>query len=290
MLARGKWVVVGATAFVAAAGVYSLRHQTRKPSLDGSDAFVPLRVIHQQALTPTAWHVRLHCEPFHVHPDGCYHVNVAEDQSQSIRAFTPVHTPSPSEPYLDLIVRTYPWPYGEVARSLVRAQPGSFVRVQGPVISLRWNEALAKRPVVMVCGGTGITPMVQVLRYLKTHAAADSAVTLIYANRSIQEIIAKHELEEIQAAKSLRIVHVIEDVKDNETTTTTTTTMVSGRVTLDLLRQSLPPPEANPLILVSGPSGMMESVCGDKRLNDERPFIGGWLKQLGYAPEHVFRF
>ena len=57
-----------------------------------------------------------------------------------------------------------------------------------------------------------------------------------------------------------------------------------------ILKEHLPPPGDDSLVLVCGPPGMMEAVCGDKAKDKSQGELKGILKTLGYTPEQVFKF
>ncbi|WP_426571451.1 2Fe-2S iron-sulfur cluster-binding protein [Aquihabitans sp. McL0605] len=59
------------------------------------------------------------------------------------------------------------------------------------------------RPVVAYCGGSGITPVMSILR--STLAATDRRVRVLYANRDERSVIFDHELAALQAAHGDRL-------------------------------------------------------------------------------------
>jgi cytochrome-b5 reductase len=96
--------------------------------------------------------------------------------------------------HFDIIVKRYPSPEGDMSRFLHGLVPGDSVQVRGPVVALGNNHASrdgdsdgdsggdgaaalgssgvnaaaawhAKRKVGMLAGGTGVTPMIQLVRY-----------------------------------------------------------------------------------------------------------------------------
>ncbi len=57
-----------------------------------------------------------------------------------------------------------------------------------------------------------------------------------------------------------------------------------------IFKEHLPPPGDDTLVLVCGPPGMMEAVCGDKAKDKSQGELKGILKAMGYTPEQVFKF
>mgnify|MGYP001198384688 CR=1 FL=1 len=68
------------------------------------------------------------------------------------------------------------------------------------------------RHYVMVAGGSGITPILSLLKSA-LHIESNSVVSLVYANRSADSIIFANEIEELRKAYpiNLRVFHVLED-------------------------------------------------------------------------------
>lgn len=64
----------------------------------------------------------------------------------------------------------------------------------------------------MVAGGTGITPMWQLLQAIDSNPADKTKVTLLFANISEKDILIKEELESLAKRKpeQFKIVHVLE--------------------------------------------------------------------------------
>lgn len=66
---------------------------------------------------------------------------------------------------------------------------------------------------------------------------------------------------------------------------------VAGRVSVDLLRELLPSPTGErAMVLVCGPPGFMAAVSGDKAPDKSQGPVGGFLKQIGYKQEQVYKF
>lgn len=118
--------------------------------------FQLLPVLKREQITPTLWHVRIGLNVEHlpsIPSQVVYHINIAEPASHSYRPFTPIDRPSIEKPYLDLLVRRYPWPYGEVARHATSTE--RHLLVQGPLSTCQFQAPVfphtkQKAPIVMV--------------------------------------------------------------------------------------------------------------------------------------------
>jgi ring-1,2-phenylacetyl-CoA epoxidase subunit PaaE len=73
-----------------------------------------------------------------------------------------------------------------------------------------------KRHLVMFAGGSGITPMMSIIKSL-LHQEPDSICSLIYCNRDIDSIIFKNQLDKFQTSYEgrLHVIHVLDNAPMN---------------------------------------------------------------------------
>ncbi|GAB0134183.1 NADH-cytochrome b5 reductase [Epichloe bromicola] len=107
----------------------------------------------------------------------------------------------------------------------------------------------------MVAGGTGITPMFQVIRAMCDDDRDLTRASLIYANRTEQDILLREELNSLARRYPGNpdvyyvLHHPPEDWPHGK-----------GRVTEDLMRERLPAPEPDTRIMLCGPPGMLKAA------------------------------
>ncbi|KAJ6835588.1 putative NADH-cytochrome b5 reductase-like protein [Iris pallida] len=77
-----------------------------------------------------------------------------------IRPYTPITDPE-SNGYFDLLIKVYP--EGKMSQHFASLKPGDVLEVKGPIEKLRYTPNMKKK-IGMVAGGTGITPMLQVIK------------------------------------------------------------------------------------------------------------------------------
>jgi len=102
---------------------------------------------------------------------------------------------------------------GRVSGALLRSRPGDRLRVLGPFGSFTVTpDPGARRRVVLVAGGSGITPLASIARTVLAREPA-SEVVLVDANRREEDIILAAELEQLALAHPRRfaVVHVLEE-------------------------------------------------------------------------------
>ncbi|OBU00982.1 hypothetical protein VE01_00631 [Pseudogymnoascus verrucosus] len=126
------------------------------------------------------------------------HVSVmAEINGQSVsRSYTPIS--NYKDPgVIELVVKVYPT--GLLTPHLGNLNVGDAVGFRGPIGAMKYKSGLSKR-ILMIAGGTGVTPMYQVIRAICEDEADDTTVTLLYANNNLEDILMKEKLDAWAAA------------------------------------------------------------------------------------------
>lgn len=126
-----------------------------------------------------------------------------------MRSYTPVsgdHQPG----YIDLLIKSYPT--GNISRHLASLSVGQTIRVRGPKGAFVYTPNMV-RHFGMVAGGTGITPMLQIIRaVIRGREAGDrTEIDLIFANVTPQDILLKEDLDALAAADEGFRVHYVLD-------------------------------------------------------------------------------
>jgi ring-1,2-phenylacetyl-CoA epoxidase subunit PaaE len=96
-------------------------------------------------------------------------------------------------------------------------KPGSSIKVMEPMGQFTTDYSGSnKRHIIMFAGGSGITPMMSIIKSLITQEP-DSIVSLIYCNRNIDSIIFKDELERwaTKYEGRLHVIHVLDEAPMN---------------------------------------------------------------------------
>lgn len=121
-------------------------------------------------------------------------VNVQVPGTGLLRTFSLANAPADGD-RVDLVVKLYP--DGVFSRFLREdARPGAPVRVLGPYGQLKIH--LSHRDVLMIAGGSGLAPLLSMLRDL-AHRGFDRPVTLFFGARTPEDL---YLTEEIRAAGS----------------------------------------------------------------------------------------
>lgn len=126
-----------------------------------------------------------------------------------VRSYTPIsgdHQPG----YFDLLIKSYP--QGNISRHMASLAVGQVIRVRGPKGAFVYTPNMV-RHFGMIAGGTGITPMLQVVKaIIRGRAAGDrTEVDLIFANVTEQDILLREDLDQLaREDKGFRVHYVLD--------------------------------------------------------------------------------
>lgn len=197
-----------------------------------------------------------------------------------IRPYTPISDPD-AKGYFDLMIKVYP--EGKMSQHFASLKPGDVVEVKGPIEKLRYSPNM-KKHIGMIAGGTGITPMLQIIEAILKNPDDNTKVSLLYANVSPDDILLKKKLDVLAASHpNLKIFYTV----DNPTNDWTGG---KGYISKDMAVKGLPGPGDDALVLVCGPPGMMKHISGDKAKDYSQGELSGILKELGYTESMVYKF
>lgn len=134
---------------------------------------------------------------------------------------------------------------------------GEFVDVMPPLGNFTTElDQENSRKYFMWAGGSGITPIISLIKSI-LNIEKNSQIILLYANRDINSIIFKDELQNLseQNSEKFKIIHILENDKDNWGD-------LVGRLTPEICSEQV---NSNPEFLnaehfMCGPSGMMDQI------------------------------
>ncbi|EFX05736.1 cytochrome b5 [Grosmannia clavigera kw1407] len=170
------------------------------------------------------------------------------------RSYTPTSN-NADRGRLELLVRCYPDGL-LTGRYLALLQVGDTVRFRGPKGAMRYNNPGGRlcRRIGMIAGGTGITPMFQLIRAICDDSHDQTEVSLIYANRSEPDMLLRRELDAFarQYPRNLKVWYMLDHPPADWP-------YGSGFVTADVMRERLPKPAPDTKIMLCGPPGMINA-------------------------------
>ncbi|RKP05639.1 hypothetical protein THASP1DRAFT_19553 [Thamnocephalis sphaerospora] len=230
-------------------------------------------------------------------PDSAvWSVWVKDDTLQAARRYTPVNVPDTADApisHLQLAVRVYP--DGQVSRFLWRKRIGDHVELCGPKLTWKY-QAQKHRHVLLLAGGTGVTPMLQLLHYALRDPSDSTRFTLVYAARSDQDHMLSADLDRLQQQhpERLRLRYLAERVTQSGSNKKDGRGWQggTGRITQDEVEHAATWPEEQQrasLVVLCGPDGMMHALAGRKRTDADPGPVNGLLARMGYRDDQVVK-
>lgn len=181
------------------------------------------------------------------------HVSVGAkiNGKEVVRSYTPISNNS-LKGYVDMLVKTYPT--GQISKYFSELEIGDHVLLRGPKGAFDYQPNTFGH-LAMVAGGSGLTPMFQLLQAIAENPDDKTKATLIFANVNEVDIFMREELEQFAAAKpdQIKIYYVLNNPPDNWKG-------YQGFVTAEILTELLPPPSPENKLLLCGPLPMTNAI------------------------------
>jgi ferredoxin-NADP reductase len=197
------------------------------------------------------------------------HVDVrltAEDGYQAERSYSIASAP---EERGGLTITVERLDDGEVSPYLVdELRVGDKLEMRGPIGGYFVWEAELGGPLLLVAGGSGIVPLMAVLRYRK---AIQSTIPtrLLYSSRSYEEVIFREELDQLSGSdETLAVYHTLTRTHPVDWTG------YHRRIDREMLGEVAWPSAQRPLAYICGPTPLVESVASE-------------LVMLGHEADHI---
>ena len=204
------------------------------------------------------------------------HVDVrltAEDGYQSERSYS-IASP-PEQTQLALTVERLK--DGEVSPYLTEElRAGDQIELRGPIGGYFVWDISMEGPLFLVAGGSGIVPLMSMLRHRDAALSAADAVArhkrparLLYSSRGWDEIIYRDELQRLtERDQTLEVTHTLTREQPQGWTG------FKRRIDREMLEQVTWPETEKPNVFVCGPTPLVESVAAT-------------MVELGHKPERV---
>jgi cytochrome-b5 reductase len=208
------------------------------------------------------------------------------------RPYTPT-TSDDNQGYFDLVIKIYS--NGKMTQYLDKLEIGHTIEVSGPSGNLIYKDnglfdirSRKPEPFVtrhvrhlgLIAGGTGITPMYQILNEILKEQTSivpgqrvDIKIWLLFANQTEEDILLREELEQLAASNSDRFKLWYTVDRNNEEWKYS-----KGFINDIMLKEHMPPPSDDVLICICGPPPMIKFACIPN------------LDKLGYTEDMIYTF
>jgi ferredoxin-NADP reductase len=231
------------------------RHARAKPAALGGPrlAWTLAEVVELVPETPRVTTIVLEVPGWPGHRPG-QHVDVrltAEDGYQAQRSYSIASAPEDGR--LALTVERLA--DGEVSPYLTDVlQAGDRLELRGPVGGYFVWDASLGGPLFLVAGGSGVVPLMAMLRH-RAAAGSEVPARLLFSSRTWEDVIYRDELERL-AGDGLDVLHTLTRSQPDGWAG------YARRVDAELLREAAWPPGERPQTFVCGPTSFVESVAG----------------------------
>jgi nitrate reductase (NAD(P)H) len=204
-----------------------------------------------------------------------------------IRSYTPI-SEGTDKGTLDVLVKVYfdttDRPGGKMTKALDAIPIGHFVDFKGPIGKFEYlghgrctisGKAREVKKFIMICGGSGITPIFQVLRAVLRDNDDPTKCLVLDGNRLEEDILCREEMDNLLVGNEerCRLLHAL-------TRPSGSWKGLRGRVGKELLEKEVGTWEAGngkELVLICGPESLEKSVHG---------FLG----EMGWRDEDLLFF
>jgi ferredoxin-NADP reductase len=209
-------------------------------------------VVETHPATPRVKNLFLDVPGWEGHKAG-QHVDIrltAEDGYQAQRSYSIASAPEDNR--VELVVERLD--DGEVSPYLTdELRPGDKLELRGPIGGWFAWEAKDGGPLFLVAGGSGIAPLMAMIRH-RSAAGSGASCHLLYSSRSREETIFADELDQLTASDgSLQVFHTLTRSQPPGWTGYTRR--------IDRVMLAEVSPGENPLAFVCGPTPLVESVA-----------------------------
>lgn len=169
-----------------------------------------------------------------------------------LRSYTPISSDNDAG-YFDLLIKSYPT--GNISKHVAGLQIGQTMKVKGPKGAMVYQPNMVKR-FGMIAGGTGITPMLQIIRaIIRGRPTGDNTeIDLIFANVNEEDILLREDLNAlVKEDPKFRVFYVLNNPPEGWTGGV-------GFVTPEMIEKHLPAPSSDMQLLVCGPPSMVSAM------------------------------
>jgi len=197
--------------------------------------------------------------------------------------------------HMDLVIKVYhanvhpKFPEGgKMTQHLESLKLGETIDVRGPSGLLVYNgggefaikpdkkaapQIVNAKQVSMIAGGTGITPMLQLVRAVFRDKNDQTCLSLLFANQTEDDILLRRELEQVRDENPdrFKLWYTVDRAKEGWEYST-------GFINSEMIEKAFFPPSPDNLVLLCGPPPMINFACLPN------------LDKLGYPQDRRFAY
>ncbi|EFA75848.1 NADH-cytochrome b5 reductase [Heterostelium album PN500] len=195
-------------------------------------------------------------------------VRATVNGKEAYRPYTPISSDEDLG-HFDLLIKVYD--KGVMSGYIDKMFIGDLLEVRGPKGLFNYEPNMFKN-IGMLAGGTGITPMYQVIKAILRNPADKTNISLVFGNIAEEDILLRKELDELAAAhpEQFKLFYVLNTPPKGWS-------QGSGFITQEIIQTHLPAPADDTKVVLCGPPVMNKAMTGH-------------LTQLNYPESAIFSF
>jgi len=238
---------------VGVSGIVASKFFSKKPALDPKE-YKKFKLIAKTVVSPNTAIYRFGLP----NPDDRLglpigqHISVAAEINgkEISRSYTPISSDDDLG-FFELLIKSYPT--GNISKLFGEMNVGDFIDVRGPKGQFVYKANMVSA-FGMIAGGTGITPMLQIIRAILKNPSDRTKIGLIFANVNKADILLMEEIDKLASKHSnFKVHYVLNNPPDNWKGGV-------GFVTSDMIKEYCPAYSEDAKILLCGPPPMIAAM------------------------------
>jgi len=221
---------------------------------------------------------------------SCVVVKANINGKDEIRPYTPVSRPN-TIGELKFVIKNYP--KGTISKHVHGLKVGDTLEIKGPIPKYPYEPNKLEK-IGLIAGGTGITPMTQMIEEVLFNPDDKTKITLLFSNTTPEDILLREHLDKLaqKYPDKFKVYYTVSKFADKKEKESWKGDV--GHITANMLKKSIPMPakkdDESLLIMVCGPPGFMKLLSGEKTKDMKQGELTGLLKDLGFTEKNVFKF
>ncbi|KAF9011168.1 cytochrome-b5 reductase [Cyathus striatus] len=199
-----------------------------------------------------------------------------------IRPYTPISPPD-QKGELTLLVKKYD--NGNASKYIHEMKEGDTLAMKGPIAKFPY-KANEFDEIALIGGGSGITPLYQILTHALEDKSNKTKFKLLFSNVTEKDILLREEFDDLKKKhpETFDVVYLLDQPQKDWTGSV-------GYISSEVIKKHVGPASLKEKvkIFVCGPPGQVAAVAG-KKAGMQQGELGGILKELGYTEDQVFKF
>uniref|UniRef100_A0A0B7A1U7 NADH-cytochrome b5 reductase n=1 Tax=Arion vulgaris TaxID=1028688 RepID=A0A0B7A1U7_9EUPU len=190
------------------------------------------------------------------------------------RQYTPI-SPLDAKGYFELVIKVYM--EGRMSQRVAMWKVGDKLEARGPAGHLSYVRNKFRR-ILMICAGTGIAPMCQIISSVLADPAEETYLRLVYGCHTYQHIVAQEEIDEWKKFWNFSCLYVLSQEPDVPSYRYKIgDDIYRGRIKKNIIHRELD----------GRTDGTFVLVCGTWSFDAD---VVSYLKELGVPETNVHRY